>query len=292
MNNKTQKLVASLNIIDDVFFQKMAEDIGFCEELLSTILEQKVIVKKVVQQNSIKNLQGRSVILDALCELEDGRICNIEVQKANDDNHEKRVRYNAACITANIMEPGEKFEKIPDVIGIFISKFDMFKKGKTIYHVDRIIREKGECTDNGFKEIYVNTKIDDGSDIAELMWIFKEDKAYNFEKFPKTSARKHHFKEPEGGSVEMCELVDNFVKEEAKLLAPILAQELAQELAQDMAKNMAQDMAKNMAQEVLRDLVYSLLEKGVSPETVKICVSSIPANEIDWMYTELQRVGA
>ena len=47
-----------------------------------------------------------------------------------------------------------------------------------------------------------------------------------------------------------------------------------------------------MAQEVLRDLVYSLLEKGVSPETVKICVSSIPANEIDWMYTELQRVGA
>lgn len=272
MNNKTQKLVASLNIIDDVFFQKMAEDIGFCEELLSTILEQKVIVKKVVQQNSIKNLQGRSVILDALCELEDGRICNIEVQKANDDNHEKRVRYNAACITANIMEPGEKFEKVPDVIGIFISKFDMFKKGKTIYHVDRIIREKGECTDN----------------------------AYNFEKFPKTSARKHHFKEPEGGSVEMCELVDNFVKEEAKLLAPILAQELAQELAQDMAKNMAQDMAqnmaqdmaKNMAQEVLRDLVYSLLEKGVSPETLKTCVQSIHANEIDWMYTELQRVGA
>lgn len=30
-----------MNIIDDMFFQKMAEDIGFCEEMLSTILQQK-----------------------------------------------------------------------------------------------------------------------------------------------------------------------------------------------------------------------------------------------------------
>lgn len=35
---KVQEIVRQLNIIDDTFFQKMAEDIGFCEEMISTIL--------------------------------------------------------------------------------------------------------------------------------------------------------------------------------------------------------------------------------------------------------------
>lgn len=110
-------IVHQLNIIDDTLFQKMAEDIDFCEEMISTIMEQKIKVKKVVPQNSIRNLQGRSVVLDALCETEDGKEFNVEVQKADDD-HQKRVRYNTSCVTANITEPGTKFEKVPDVAGL------------------------------------------------------------------------------------------------------------------------------------------------------------------------------
>ena len=110
-----QKIIHQLNIIDDTLFQKMAEDIDFCEEMISTIIEQKIKVKKVVPQNSIKNLQGRSVVLDALCETEDGKEFNVEVQKADDDDHVRRVRYNTSCVTANITEPGTKFEKVPDV---------------------------------------------------------------------------------------------------------------------------------------------------------------------------------
>ncbi len=140
----------------------------------------------------------------------------MEVQKANDDNHERRVRYNASCITANIMEPGTKFEKVPDVISIFISKFDIFGDGKTVYHVQRVVRETGKVRDNGFYEIYVNTKIKDGTDIAELMKIFSESDAYDFEKFPKTSKRKRQFKLGEGSEGKMCEAVENFGKECAK----------------------------------------------------------------------------
>ena len=81
-----QKIVHQLNIIDDTLFQKMAEDIDFCEEMISTIMEQKIKVKKVVPQNSIKNLQGRSVVLDALCETGDGKEFNVEVQKSDDDD--------------------------------------------------------------------------------------------------------------------------------------------------------------------------------------------------------------
>ena len=209
------EIVRQLNIIDDTLFQKMAEDIGFCEEMISTIMGQKIIVKKVVPQNSIKNLQGRSVVLDALCETEAGEEFNVEVQKSDDDDHQRRVRYNTSCVTANITEPGSKFEKVPDVTGIYISKFDVFKSGKTIYHIDRVIRETGEVQENGLQEIYVNTKIDDGSDVADLMKIFKEPDVYDFEKFPKVSKRKKQFKESEGGDKTMCDLVENYANKKA-----------------------------------------------------------------------------
>ena len=67
---RTREIARQLNIIDDTLFQKMAEDAGFCEEMISTILGENVKVLKVVQQDTVKNLQGRSVILDVLCEME------------------------------------------------------------------------------------------------------------------------------------------------------------------------------------------------------------------------------
>lgn len=250
-----QAIVQQLNIIDDTLFQKMAEDPGFCEEVISTVLGQSVTVKKVTPQNTVKNLQGRSIVLDALCELENGKECNVEVQKANDDNHQKRVRYNTSCITANITEPGTKFKNVPDVIGIYISQFDMFHSGKTVYHIDRVIRETGEVQDNGLQEIYVNTKINDGTDIAELMRIFTVSDAYDFEKFPKVSTRKKQFKESEGGNEEMCDLVENYAKQRAA------------EKAATSAKK--------------------LFENGVSYEIVRASIADINDEELQKIYKQV-----
>ena len=247
-NERVQQIVQELNIIDDTLFQKMAEDIEFCEEMLSTILGQKVKVKNITPQNSIKNLQGRSVILDAWCELENGEECNIEVQKANDDDHQRRVRYNTSCITANVTEPGSKFERVPDVIGIFISKFDIFGAGKTVYHMERVLRETGQTQDNGLQEIYVNTKIDDGSDVAELMRIFTETNAYDFEKFPKVSGRKKQFKENQGGQEKMCDLVENY------------ARECAEEAVKEATKKVAIDAAENFFR---NGATYELVRKSI-----------------------------
>lgn len=61
------------------------------------------------------------MILDAKRTLGDGREVNIEVQKANDDNHQKRVRYNGAILTTNIADPGIIFENVPDVSYLFPS---------------------------------------------------------------------------------------------------------------------------------------------------------------------------
>lgn len=254
--NKSKEIVEKLNIIDDILFQKMAEDKDFCREMISTILEQKVKVIEVVQQNSIKNLQGRSVVLDVLCQLEDGRYCNVEVHKKDDDDHVKRIRYNTSCITANIAEPGSKFEKVPNVIGIFISKFDIFEGGKTVYHVERVIRETDEYQDNGLQEIYVNTKIDDGSDIAELMKIFTNQEKYDFDKFPQISKRKKQFLENERGEEKMCELVDNFVKENVI------------EKSKEIAKR--------------------FFENGISYEVVRVSIDTLTDEELQTIYEQVR----
>lgn len=224
--NRTREIARQLNIIDDTLFQKMAEDAGFCEELISVVLEEQVNVLQVIQQDSMKNLQGRSVVLDVLCEMEDGRICSVEVEKSRKHNHFKRVRYNTSCITTNITETGADFEKVPDVISIYISDFDIFKKNKVIYHVERIVKETAEICDNGMQEIYVNASADDGSDLAELMRIFKEQDKYNYEKFPRISKRKHQFLVDERGEKEMCELVENYAKEYAVEKDKLTAKEL------------------------------------------------------------------
>ena len=96
---------------------------------------------------------------------------------------------------------------------VHISKFDMYKSGKALYHVDRIIRENGTMVDNGFSELYVNAEVQDDSDVAKLMDIFTRHDAYDDEMFPITSKRKRLFKTTEEGVNEMCEVIEKYIAE-------------------------------------------------------------------------------
>jgi predicted transposase/invertase (TIGR01784 family) len=215
MSNKAKirEEAKKLNPIDDPMFRKMAEDKEFCEEILRVILEDDALtVTESIPQWTGTNLQGRSVILDAKCVRGDGSQVDIEVQKADDDDHQRRVRYNGAILTTNISDPGIKFENVPDVTVVFISKFDMFGSNFPLYHVDRVVRETGKTVDNGFEEVYVNTKVKDGSEVSELMEVFVNDDAYN-SKFPKTSDGKRRYKETEKGVNTMCEIVERLTNE-------------------------------------------------------------------------------
>ena len=126
----------------------------------------------------------------------------------DNDDHQRRVRYNGALLITNLTNPSTKFAEIPDVIVVFISKFDVFKSSRPLYHIDRIIRETGKAVDNGFEEVYVNAEIDDDSDVARLMNVFNTDTAYDDENFPVTSAYKRRYKTTEEGVREMCEVIE------------------------------------------------------------------------------------
>ena len=207
-----------LNPIDDLMFRKMAEHKEFCEEILRVILgDQKLVVTDNTQQFDLKNLQGRSVVLDAKCITGDGRYINIEVQKANDDNHIKRVRYNASVLTANVTETGKQFEFVPDICIIFISAFDLFKGNLPLYHVVKTVKETGQVIEDGLTEVYVNAAVDDGSKLAKLMKVFTKNDVYDEADFPITSEIKARFKKDEGGTVKMDATLQKWMQESEEI---------------------------------------------------------------------------
>ena len=211
--------VKHMNPIDDLFMKKMVEDRNFCQEVIwAATGDKSIVIVSNDPQAVVSNLQGRSVILDVRCIDGEGKNILIEIQKSDDDNHVYRVRYNASVTTANITDPGTKFEKVPRILSIYITKNDFIAKlaleqgfgeedvlsnMSAVYHVDRIVRETGQILDNGMEEIYVNGKVKDGSDASDMMTIFTEDEAYDHKKFPAISKRKWQFKNNEKEVGEM-----------------------------------------------------------------------------------------
>ena len=208
--------VKNFRPIDDTFFEVLADDIGVCQEMLRIILEdEKLIVKDVIVQSSERNLYGRSVRLDALCILGNGKKCNVEVQRSNKDHHLKRVRFNASVITVRDSQTDDKFEETIDLIVVYISEFDIFKRGRVIYHVDSVIRETQEKVDDGLERVFVNTTVKDGTTISEYMDCFLQKEIDNA-KFPKLTNRVHYLKHEEGGVQKMCEVMEQYSKKAVK----------------------------------------------------------------------------
>lgn len=228
--------VSKLNVIDDVFFQKMAEDREVAEEILRIILEKpklRVIDSKV--QRFLRNISAHSVVLDLICEDENHSIINCEVQK-------------------------EDYKELPDVYIIFISKFDTFHENRTIYHIDRVINETGTVVENGTHEIYVNTAIDDKSDIAELMQYFKKSVGQN-PKFPKTCRRVDYFKKTREGASIMCKLVEDYAAEK-------LRQAEIQTASNFLRNGVSVDIVAKSIPSLTREFIVELSKKIMQPSNI------------------------
>ena len=122
----TKALIKKCNLIDDEFFRVVANDTAFCEELLRTVLGRTdIVVKSCNTQLGLNNLDSKSVVLDLVCSDETGSIFNVEIQKSNNDDMQKRMRYYAANIDIRNLKQGQAYAELPDVYSIMISDFDI-----------------------------------------------------------------------------------------------------------------------------------------------------------------------
>ena len=201
--------VGKLRPIDDLMFRVMAQSKAFCGELLRVLLQDPGLeVVECKPQSAVTNTWGRSAVLDALCELSDGRLVDVEVQRADKGDLQRRARYYASLVTADRTPPGTPFGDVPDVCVVLVCEFDPLRAGCPLYHVDRVVRETGESAENGLEEVYVNALARDGSEVSALMRVLTEAEAYDEERFPETSRVKRRLRETEEGRKDMGSVIE------------------------------------------------------------------------------------
>ena len=129
-----------LRLMDDDFMSKCFENNIECTELVLHIVlgRDDLKVEKVETQHLIKNLQGRSIILDSYATEHTGKRYNIEIQRADRGAGAKRARYHSSLIDANITEPGDRLENLSETYVIFITERDVMGDALPIYHINRM----------------------------------------------------------------------------------------------------------------------------------------------------------
>lgn len=246
--------IGTLNPIEDAVFRKMAESIEFCEEILRVFLQEpKLKVVSNHSQHSVTSIEGRSVILDAYCELEDGRKVNVEVQNANNTDHQRRVRYYSSVLTTSLMKKGDSFDKVPNICIVYVCNFDIFGLNKSLYVIKRIIDKTEVELDNGLQEIYISP-VNDGSLIAELMRVFIESDVYNL-KFPVTSEMKLRFNRETKGE-KMTEALRGVYE---ALREEVDRESMKAAMREGMEKGIEEGRAKGIEEGIAKGVLSSLV---------------------------------
>lgn len=216
---KKQKMIARLQeftLMDDDFMTRFFENDKDCTQfVLQTILDNKKL--KVIDteiQKVVKNLEGRSVRLDVYAKDNKGKPYDIEIQRSDKGAGAKRARYNSALMDADITEPGEEAEKLPESYVIFITENDIYKKGKPLYKIDRYVNGEQMFNDEAHI-IYVNGQYKGDDPIGDLMHDFHCKKADDM-KNKILADRIRYLKESDKGVKHMCRIMEDFAKEERK----------------------------------------------------------------------------
>lgn len=198
------KRIQGLRLLDDDFMTRVLEDRQCAELVIRIVLDSPgLVVTEAHTQYTMKNLQGRSARLDVLACDAQKRMINIEVQRSDKGAGARRARYNGSLIDANSIAAGENVEELPDSYVIFITEHDLYHKGMSVYHINRIIQETGTAFEDGLHILYVNGQSQENSAVGILMRDFNctdpDDMHYEL-----LAERVRFYKEDEKGVEVMC----------------------------------------------------------------------------------------
>ena len=209
----------SLRYMDDDFMTVcLVDNFEGVELILRIVLGREDIkIKSVRTQEPLKNLQGRSAILDVHAVDSTKKEFDIEIQRKDAGAGAKRARHNSSLLDAHILKAGDDTEDIPDSYVIFITENDVMGKNQAIYHIQRYVEtnEGKELFGDGSHIIYVNGKYRGNDEVGKLMHDFSctNPDDMNYEALAK---RARYFKQDEKGVAAMCKIMEDMRNEKAK----------------------------------------------------------------------------
>lgn len=214
---ETQNKAKELRLIDDVLFKLIASREEVCEEILRTLLgNNELKVRQCIPQYKIVGTH-RELVLDCLCDLGDGVLVNIEVQKGNSNNDIKRCRFHLSSLTTTCTPAGTEFDNIPDVTVLYITEYDALKNNQSITICEMCQRNDKDnnytSMNDGGVIIYANTCVDDGTDKSELLKLFLSRSSFNNKKFPNLSKAMSYYKDDKKGVSEVCAIIEEYGKD-------------------------------------------------------------------------------
>lgn len=207
----------AFRLIDDDFMSACFDGNKECtEEVLHTILGiPDLKVESVVSERVVPNLLRREIRLDIYARDSSGKVYNIEIQRADRGAIAQRARYYSGMIDVVLLNPGDRFDLLPETYVIFITENDVFHKGLGLYHFDRICRETGEPMDDGAHIIYVNNQYRDDTPLGRLMHDFACSNPKEI-KNKVLANRVRYLKNEKKGVASMCKMMDEMREEAAK----------------------------------------------------------------------------
>ena len=205
-------LINQLKLFDDDFMTLALRDKNCVELILTLILQRSIHIDNVYTQDVMKNLIGRSGILDIVAIDTSGILYNLDVQNNSEGAHPKRLRYHGSIMDIHFTDVNMSWKDIPQRYVIFITQKDVMKKGLPIYHIRQRIDEDDHEFDDETCMIYVNGENEDDTPLGRLMHDFKctnpDDMYYDL-----LRERVKYFKEDKRGVEEMCKIWDDIKKE-------------------------------------------------------------------------------
>ena len=229
-----------LRYIDDDFMTFcLADNYEGVELILRIVLgRDDIIIKSVRTQELLKNLQGRSAVLDVHAVDSTKKEFDVEIQRSDAGAGAKRARHNSSLLDAHILKPGDDTENIPDSYVIFITENDVMGKNQAVYHIQRYVETDAgkELFGDGSHIIYVNGKYRGNDEIGKLMHDFSctNPDDMNYEVLAK---KARYYKQDKEGVATMCKIMEDMRNEAAR--------EAAREAALDNARETARRMIKD-----------------------------------------------
>lgn len=211
------ELLAGLRLMDDDFFSEaLDEKIAPVEYILNTVLERDDIrVLRTEAQVEYKSAANRSIKLDIRAVDAEGRVMDIEVQRADRGAGVRRARFHSSMLDRTLLDKGKDFEDLVDTYVIFITEHDRFGAGLPLYHVERRIAELDDALfGDGAHIVYVNGQFRDlNHPVGRLM----HDMNCTADILnPLLAQEVRYLKETEGGRTQMCRAFEEIAFESAK----------------------------------------------------------------------------